>query len=135
MCMCVCVCVQMIFHFQDMLQCCLSTTGLSFKIFLLFIFISFGFLSVFFSFGTQSGLRYMFLKNFQQMLFKKGHKCLLSFLKLFEYLLMKFNNFKPLFCTFFYSGLFCFKYFSRFCLLVILFEGISLQIQFKIIHT
>ena len=68
------------------------------------------------------------------MLFKKEQKSLLSCLKLFKYLLKKFSNFKPLFHMFFYSGLCCFKFFACFCLLVILFEGIPLQVQFEIMQ-
>ena len=69
------------------------------------------------------------------MLFRKGQKYLLSFVNFFEYSWMKVNNFKPLSCTFFYSGRFSFKYFDCFCLLGILLEGISLKVSFEIIYS
>ena len=64
-----------------------------------------------------------------------NHFCLAW--KLFEYPLIKFNNFKPSFFKFFYSSLFCFYDFTCFRMLVIFFEDISLQVHFEIIsiHT
>ena len=56
---------------------------------------------IFYFFGMQRRLGYTFLKNLSKMPFKKGQKSLLFCLKLFKYPLMKFNNFKPLFCKFF----------------------------------
>ena len=75
-----------------------------------------------------------FLKNSYQMLFKKGQKYLMSFLKFFEKPLKKFYNFMLSFLTFFYSTLYCIKHFACFGLIVILFESISFQVHFKIIY-
>ena len=68
-------------------------------------------LSFFFLFGTQGRLRYTFLKNSNQS-FQKGTGISIVLLKLFEYPLIKFNNFKPPFHKFFYSGVFWFKFCS-----------------------
>ena len=93
-----------IFHYQNVFQYCFSFTDLSFNN-LLFIFYFLISLFLFF-YGTQRRLGCTFLKNLSKMPFKKGQKSLLFCLKLFEYPLMTFNNFKPLFCKFLFSGLF-----------------------------
>ena len=74
----------------------------NFQIFGLFIF--------FFWFTKDIGV--YFKKKCQQMFFKKGQNYLLYCLKVFEYLLKKFNfkfNLKPSFLKLIHSGQFCFK--------------------------
>ena len=66
------------------------------------------------------------------MFFKKSTEISFVFLEMLLIPQSKFDNFKPSFHTFFYSGLFCFKYLTCFYLLVILSGGISLQVQIEL---
>ena len=80
----------------------------SFNIYFFIWFLCFNF-SFIFWYTKEIGI--YFSKNLSKKLFKKGQKSLLLFFKLFEYPLNKFNNFKPSFSKFFYSGVFCFYLF------------------------
>ena len=96
-------CLFCYFFFMHFMFCNISLSGcvsISSFIYPLIIyccpFLSFGWIISFLFFLVCKGdWGILFLKNFSKMPSKKGQKFLLFCLKLFEYPLMKFNNFKP----------------------------------------